>query len=69
MKSFNLQQLREKNGYTQKQVAELTEVAVNYIYMLEKGMRNPSDSLKEKLSRLYKCSIEEIFLAIKLTKS
>ena len=69
MKSFNLQQLREKNGYTQKQVAELTEVAVNYIYMLEKGMRNPSDSLKEKLSRLYKCSIEEIFSAIKLTKS
>ncbi len=68
MKNLNLQQLREKNGYTQKQVAELTKVAVNYIYMLEKGMRNPSDNLKEKLSKLYKCSIEEIFLAIKLTK-
>lgn len=68
MNKLNLQQLREKNNYTQKEVAESTGVAVNYISMLESGIRNPSDSLKEKLSKLYKCSMEEIFWAIKLTK-
>ena len=36
--------------------------------MLENGERNTSDSLKEKMAKLYNCEIIDIFLAINSTK-
>ena len=67
MKQMTLKELRIKNGYTQEQVANSTDTTVTYISLLENGHKNPSDKMKEKLANLYKCSIEKIFLAIKLT--
>lgn len=69
MKQMTLRELRIKNGYTQEQVAKSTDTTVTYISLLENGHKNPSDKMKEKLSNLYKCGIEKIFLAIKLTNS
>lgn len=68
MKKYSLKERREKNGLTQKQVAEQLKINKNYLSMLENGTRNPSDKMKEKLSNLYKCSVADIFLSIQTTK-
>ena len=63
-----LKTLREDNGLTQKQVAKKLDTTITYISLIENGSRNPSDKMKEKMAKLYGCSITDIFLAIKLTK-
>lgn len=69
MKEYTLKELRENRGMTQEQVAKSTKKTTRYISMIEQGLRNPSDILKEDLAKLYKVSISQIFLAIKTTKS
>lgn len=69
MKQCTLKELREEKKMTQKQVAKATNKTIRYISMIEQGLRNPSDLLKEDLAKLYKVSIAQIFLAIKTTKS
>ena len=68
MKSKTLQQLRNNKGLTQEQASKVFGVTKEYLSMLENGDRNPSDSLKEKMAKLYNCEIAEIFLAINSTK-
>lgn len=68
MKQYNLKERREKNGLTQKKVAQLLGVNKNYISMLENGTRNPSDKMKEQLAKIYNCSTIDIFLSIQTTK-
>lgn len=63
-----LKTLREDNGLTQKQVAKKLDTTITYISLIENGSRNPSDKMKEKMAKLYGCSIVDIFLAIRLTK-
>ena len=65
---LNLQQLREKLKFTQKEVAEKVNVTETYIYLLEHGQRNPSDKLKKQLAEIYKVKVTDIFLATELTK-
>lgn len=64
----NLKKLREDNGLTQKEVAKELDTTITYISLIENGNRNPSDKIKEKLAKLYKVTINDIFSAIKLTK-
>lgn len=68
MKSKTLQQLRNNKGLTQEQASKVFGVTKEYLSMLENGDRNPSDSLKEKMAKLYNCEIADIFLAINSTK-
>lgn len=68
MKKYDLKKLREKNKLTQKEVAERLNVNKNYISMLENGIRNPSDKMKEQLAKIYNCSVVDIFLSIQTTK-
>lgn len=68
MKRYTLKELREKNNLTQKEVAERLKVNKNYISMIENGSRNPSDKMKNKLAKIYKCSIVDIFLSLQTTK-
>ena len=68
MKNKTLQQLRNNKGLTQEQASKIFGVTKEYLSMLENGDRNPSDSLKEKMAKLYNCEISEIFLAINSTK-
>ena len=68
MEKETLKDLREKNGYTQNQVANITGTTTQYISMLENNSRNPSDNMKKKLAKLYGCSVTDIFLATQTTK-
>ena len=68
MTKKTLQDIRVQNGYTQEQAAKFLVITKEYLSMLENGSRNPSDTLKEKMSELYGCDITDIFLAISSTK-
>lgn len=68
MRYKTLQKLRLDNKLTQKEVANALGITIQYLSYLENGQRNPSDKLKESLSKMYKCQIQDIFLAIKSTK-
>ena len=69
MKAKTLKQLRENKNLTQEQVSKLTDTTVTFISLLENGKRNASDTMKEKLAKLYGCEISDIYLAIQLTNS
>jgi putative transcriptional regulator len=58
----NLKELRLKSSFTQDDLADRLSVSRQTIISLEKGKYNPSISLAFKISRVFKCSIEEIFL-------
>ena len=68
MKKKTLQDLRKDKELTQEQTAKILAITKEYLSMLETGDRNPSDALKEKMAKLYNCSIADIFLAINSTK-
>ncbi len=68
MKNKSLKDLRLKKGFTQGQVAKLTNKTIIFISMLENGKRNASDDMKQKLAKIYECDISDIFLALKSTK-
>ena len=68
MQKKTLQELRKDKHLTQEQVSRLLSITKEYLSMLENGDRNPSDNLKEKMAKLYNCSIADIFLAINSTK-
>lgn len=63
-----LQELRVKKELTQEQASKILDITKEYISMLETGDRNPSDSLKEKMAKLYDCQIADIYSAINSTK-
>lgn len=69
MKVKTLKQLREDKGFTQEQVAKLTDKTVTYISLLENKKRNASDEMKEKLAKIYNCDVTDIYLALRLTQS
>ena len=68
MQRKTLQELRKEKKLTQEQTAKILTITKEYLSMLENGDRNPSDPLKEKMAKLYNCSIADIFLAISSTK-
>ena len=68
MKKRTLKDLREDKDLTQEQAAKILAITKEYLSMLENGFRNPSDTLEEKMAKLYSCNIVDIFLAINSTK-
>ena len=58
----NIKELREKTNYTQDDLAVLAGVSRQTIISLEKGKYNPSIQLAFKLSKIFKLTIEEIFI-------
>lgn len=67
-KMKNLRELRESKKLTQEQASNKLNITKEYLSMIERAERNPSDSLKEQMAELYGISIGNIFLAIKQTK-
>jgi transcriptional regulator with XRE-family HTH domain len=67
-KMKTLKELRENKKLTQEQASNKLNITKEYLSMIERAERNPSDSLKEQMSELYGTSIGNIFLAIKQTK-
>lgn len=68
MKNKTLQDLRLAKELTQEQASILLTITKEYLSMLENGDRNPSDGLKEKMAKLYNCTIADIYMAINSTK-
>ncbi|RBQ24693.1 MAG: hypothetical protein ALMCE001_11670 [Methanocorpusculum sp. MCE] len=57
-----IKELRAARGMTQAELAELISVSSRTIISLEKGQYNPSVLLAHKLSLVFECQIEEVFL-------
>lgn len=57
-----LEEIRKQHGITQEDLAEKLEVSRQTIGSLENGRYNPSILLAFKISKLFKVSIEEIFI-------
>jgi putative transcriptional regulator len=57
----NLKEMRDKKGFTQEKLAELTEVSRQTIISIESGKYVPSLELALKFGKLFKCKIEDIF--------
>lgn len=64
----SLKQMRLDKGLTQEQASKLLGINKIYLSMLENKSRNPSDELKQKMAKLYKCTISDIYLSINSTK-
>lgn len=67
MKEYTIQELRTKKGLTQKEVAEKAGITKDYISLIERGERTPSDKTKHKLAEIYDVPVVQIFLAIQRT--
>ena len=61
MKNF-VKEKRMEFNMTQDDLSEKLEVSRQTIISLEKGRYNPSINLAFKLSKLFNCSIEDIFI-------
>lgn len=68
MKKKRLKDFREDKGLTQEQASKILDITKEYLSMIERGARNPSDKLKEGFAKLYGVSVYDIFLACKETK-
>lgn len=68
MRKNTLQDFRIQKGLTQEELAKLTETTKDYISLLERGKRNPSDKMKAKLAKIFDVEIVQIFLAAQRTK-
>ncbi len=63
-----LKELRENKNITQEETAKKLKITKEYLSMLERGERNPSDKLKHKISKFFGVSMYYIFLSIEQTK-
>jgi putative transcriptional regulator len=66
-KEKNLKRLRVIAGLETKEAAALLNISLSLLYKLEQGYRKPSREIIDKMRKLYKCSTDEIFLAINIT--
>ncbi|PAV10152.1 helix-turn-helix transcriptional regulator [Methanocorpusculum parvum] len=57
-----IKELRAARDLTQAELAEIISVSSRTIISLEKGQYNPSVLLARKLSLVFGCPIEEVFL-------
>ena len=58
--TMRLKELRESHGLTLTELAYLIGVTPSYISKLERGTRNPSLRVLQKLADLFGCTIDEI---------
>lgn len=57
---FLIKEFREKEGITQKQLAEQAGITVEYVSYLENGQRTPSLTLLENIAKALKTSVKEL---------
>lgn len=69
MEEMTIKDLRLKCNLTQEQVAIKSGFSKDYISMIERGERNPSDKAKAILADIYNVPIVQIFLAMQRTIS
>ena len=57
-----IKELRARDNLTQEKLANLTGVRRETIVFLEKGKYNPSLNLAHSVAKVFKLSIEEVFI-------
>ncbi len=57
-----LEELRQKKGWTQQELADRVLVSRQTIISLENGRYNPSILLAFRLARVFEMNIEDIFI-------
>src|SRR5271157_3330692 len=57
---IRLREIRKKHEYSQEQVAELADIASNYLSRIELGKENPTVDTLLKLARLYEVELWEL---------
>lgn len=69
MKELTFKELRLKKKLTQEQVAQKSGFSKDYISMIERGERNPSDKAKNIFAEIFEVPVVQIFLAAQRTIS
>lgn len=69
MRTMTFKELRIKNKLTQEQVAKKSGFSKDYISMIERGERNPSDKAKAIFADIFNVPIVQIFLSLQRTNS
>ena len=65
----SLRSLRLSRHMDVLEVADEIGVTYMYVYMIERGVRNPGDKIKRKLAKVYGISMDELYDAIDNTQS
>lgn len=60
----NIKKLREKNAWTQEELAERAELHISYIGQIERGLRYPSLKVLFKIADALEVRIADIFRGI-----
>jgi putative transcriptional regulator len=61
MGTNRIKELRNRKRWTQREMAEKLHISVDYVSMLERGIRTPGFVLAKKIADLFNCRIEDIF--------
>lgn len=56
-----IQSLRLERGWTQEQLAEYADLHVSYVSTLEKGKKNPSIEVINRLASAFQLSLSDFF--------
>ncbi len=56
-----VQKLRENLGYTQEELAEKINISRTHIGHIEQGRKSPSIKLMDKLARIFKVKVSDLF--------
>ncbi len=67
MNQKTFKELRMEAGLTQEETAEKTGYSKDYISMIERGERNPSDKAKKVFADIFGVSDVQIFLSLHRT--
>lgn len=67
MNQKTFKELRMEAGLTQEETAEKTGYSRDYISMIERGERNPSDKAKKVFADIFGVSDVQIFLSLHRT--
>jgi len=57
----NLRRLRRRKDFTQEELAEATEISVEFLSNIERGINAPSFETLEKLSKVLNVTVKELF--------
>ncbi|WP_163195250.1 helix-turn-helix domain-containing protein [Clostridium thermarum] len=62
--------LRKKAGFKNaKEVSNILNISTGMIYQMEEGVKKPGINLALKMTKLYNCKLEDIFLLQNTTNS
>lgn len=69
MKNCTMKELRLSKNKSRMETAQEVNISLSYLDMIEAGTRQPSDTIKRRFAKFYKCSPLQIFLSCETTQS